>query len=237
MEVKYMKTRLKHLSKSTISIILVLLMVISTVTVGIVATSAAYVDPNGKVGATPTIYFYNDSGSQTYTLGSEFTLNIPSNGYNGNDAWLYIKDDNGTQYGGGSVSVGNEYNVPKNSSTAFTLTNAKNYTNIKLKITKNNDTITVKWVSGSSGSSNFYIVGDSYLGLNWAVNNFVQMTNTSTNVYSWTSGDLAATGSTTYNFRVKDQRNWTAIIMAGMSIIPVLIMITLKPRIREVIII
>ncbi|MEE0873255.1 MAG: hypothetical protein UIH27_07265 [Ruminococcus sp.] len=202
-----MKTRLKHLSKSTISIILVLLMVISTVTVGIVATSAAYVDPSGKVGATtPTIYFYNGSGSQTYSLGSEFTLNIPSNGYNGNDAWLYIKDDNGTQYGGGSVSVGNQYNVPFGTGE-FKLTNAKNYTNIKLKITKNNDTITVKWVSGSSSSSNFYIVGDSYLGLNWTENNFVQMTNTSTNVYSWTSGDLTAS-STARNFRVTDQNNW-----------------------------
>lgn len=47
-----MKTKIKHLSKSTISLLLVLLMVISSVTVGIIATSAAIVDGDGNVGAT-----------------------------------------------------------------------------------------------------------------------------------------------------------------------------------------
>lgn len=46
-----MKTKIKHLSKSTISLLLVLLMVISSVTVGIIATSAAIVDDDSNVGA------------------------------------------------------------------------------------------------------------------------------------------------------------------------------------------
>ena len=41
-----MKTRFKHLSKSMVSILLALLMIVSTVMVGIVATNAAYVDNN-----------------------------------------------------------------------------------------------------------------------------------------------------------------------------------------------
>ena len=46
-----MKTKIKNLSKSTISMLLVLLMVISSVTVGIIATSAAIVDDDSNVGA------------------------------------------------------------------------------------------------------------------------------------------------------------------------------------------
>ena len=45
-----MKKRFNHLSKSTISILLALLMVVSTITVGIVATNAAYVAPDDSVG-------------------------------------------------------------------------------------------------------------------------------------------------------------------------------------------
>lgn len=46
-----MKTKIKHLSKSTISMLLVLLMVVSSVTAGIIATSAAIVDDDSNVGA------------------------------------------------------------------------------------------------------------------------------------------------------------------------------------------
>ena len=47
-----MKTKLKSMSKRTLSIILVLLMVVSTVTVGIITTTAAYIEPdNEAVGA------------------------------------------------------------------------------------------------------------------------------------------------------------------------------------------
>ena len=44
-----MKKQIKHLSKSTVSVLLALLMVVSTLTVGIVATNAAFVD-SGSVG-------------------------------------------------------------------------------------------------------------------------------------------------------------------------------------------
>ena len=45
-----MKKRLNHLSKSTISILLALLMVVSTVMVGIIATTAAKIDSDDSVG-------------------------------------------------------------------------------------------------------------------------------------------------------------------------------------------
>jgi len=46
-----MITKLKSMSKRTLSVLLVLLMVVSTVTVGVITTTAAYSDPNESVGA------------------------------------------------------------------------------------------------------------------------------------------------------------------------------------------
>ena len=89
-----MITKIKSLSKRTLSVLLVLLMVISTVTVGIITTTAAYTDEDEAVGYDgPIIYFQSGSGSQSFTLGTDFTLNVPSGGYNGNDVPMYIKDD------------------------------------------------------------------------------------------------------------------------------------------------
>ena len=45
-----MITKIKSLSKRTLSVLLVLLMVISTVTVGIITTTAAYTDEDEAVG-------------------------------------------------------------------------------------------------------------------------------------------------------------------------------------------
>ena len=64
-----MKTKIKHLSKSTISMLLVLLMVVSSVTAGIIATSAAIVDGDSKVGATQKF----TPGSTIYIDKSSFT--------------------------------------------------------------------------------------------------------------------------------------------------------------------
>ena len=44
-----MKTKIKSMSKRTLSILLVLLMVLSTVTVGIITTTAAYIEPDSEI--------------------------------------------------------------------------------------------------------------------------------------------------------------------------------------------
>ncbi|MBQ4261995.1 MAG: hypothetical protein II709_08945, partial [Ruminococcus sp.] len=71
-----MKTKIKHLSKSTISMLLVLLMVISSVTAGIIATSAAIVDGDGNVGANV------DSDSM---VGMDFDASIRGEGFSTGD--------------------------------------------------------------------------------------------------------------------------------------------------------
>lgn len=50
-EVEQMKKRIKHLSKSTVSVILTLCMLVSCVTVGLIATDAAQLTGENRVGA------------------------------------------------------------------------------------------------------------------------------------------------------------------------------------------
>ena len=113
-----MKPKLKSLSKRTLSIILVLLMVVSTVTVGIFTTTAAYSDApdeavsaaasseEGTVGASvekdnlvsgaPTIYFDGDAASQTYTMGTDFEIDMADKTLeDGSRLVIYVKDENG----------------------------------------------------------------------------------------------------------------------------------------------
>lgn len=193
-----MITKIKSLSKRTLSVLLVLLMVISTVTVGIITTTAAYIEKDEAVSAeTPIIYFQSGSGSQTYMLGTDFILNVPSGGYSGNDVRMYIKDDSGTQYGTGSVSVGGQCNVPKNTSSAFTLNNAKNYSNIVLNISKSGDVLIVKWKSGTAGTTDYYVLG---IGGNWTASDSTKMTQSGTN-YTKTFENCAAGD---YTFKIND---------------------------------
>ena len=71
-----MKTRFKHLSKSTISILLALMMVISTVAVGIVTTTAAFVDQDASVGWDTG----NDGFHYSFDGTNWTTANVDSNG-------------------------------------------------------------------------------------------------------------------------------------------------------------
>ena len=71
-----MKTRFKHLSKSTISILLALMMVISTVAVGIVTTTAAFVDQDASVGWDTG----NDGFCYSFDGTNWTTANVDSNG-------------------------------------------------------------------------------------------------------------------------------------------------------------
>lgn len=92
-----MKTKLKSMSKRTLSIILVLLMVVSTVTVGIITTTAAYTEPDNetvgasvdeeevgaavetdeKVGLSGNISFWcAPTGNQTVASGGSITIDL-----------------------------------------------------------------------------------------------------------------------------------------------------------------
>lgn len=183
-----MKTRFKHLSKSMVSILLALLMIFSTVMVGIVATNAAYVDNNAvgynqdnwinlrgdwdgwqhdhwvQPGTSLTINATN------FSAGSEieFTLNVNNDGQ---DTWF--KD-------GTTLNVSNgadrNYNNSNGSNNKFKIINPCTF---KVNVSWQNNSVHLSISDVIASNATYYYKGttDGWVG--------TQMTETSTSgVYS-----------------------------------------------------
>lgn len=216
-----MKTKLKSMSKRTLSIILVLLMVVSTVTVGIITTTAAYVDKDDNtvgakadtetvgavvgeesVGATaPTIYM--DGGiSQMYTLGQDVTIDMAGKTFEGNDRLvLYIKDNEDKQYfNGDNVNLGDSVTGDVKNDGSVKLIHAAQYTSVTLNISKNNDKLTLNWKSGVPATSDYYVLGID----NWTASASNKMSQSGT-TYTKTFENCAAGN---YTFKIKNGSNW-----------------------------
>ena len=153
-----MKTKLKSMSKRTLSIILVLLMVVSTVTVGIITTTAAYIEPdNETVGASAgdeevgvsvdedesvaggswSINYFNDGSFISSSYNTDITLSYSdfSSHLNGNNLELKFTDDYGNKYGNNNlVNCGGTITAGKSDNHKVILNNAKNYTSITFKV-------------------------------------------------------------------------------------------------------
>ena len=184
-----MKPKLKSLSKRTLSIILVLLMVVSTVTVGIFTTTAAYTDApdeavsaaasseEGTVGASvekdnlvsgnPTIYFDGDAASQTYTMGTDFEIDMADKTLeDGSRLVIYVKDENNQQYfNGPNISLGNSATDGTKTDGLVKLIDANLYSKITVNISKSGDQLTFKWVSGVEKTGDgWYLIGHKFGG-------------------------------------------------------------------------
>ena len=184
-----MKPKLKSLSKRTLSIILVLLMVVSTVTVGIFTTTAAYSDApdeavsaaasseEGTVGASvekdnlvsgnPTIYFDGDAASQTYTMGTDFEIDMADKTLeDGSRLVIYVKDENNQQYfNGPNISLGNSATEGTKTDGLVKLIDANLYSKITVNISKSGEQLTFKWVSGVEKTGDgWYLIGHKFGG-------------------------------------------------------------------------
>ena len=84
-----MKTKFKKLSKSTVSILLSLLMVISTITVGIVATNAAFVNSE-SVSANGDVQIYGNISGSSWSKHNMTDA--------GNDLYYYVLDGSKDYY-------------------------------------------------------------------------------------------------------------------------------------------
>ena len=181
-----MKTKLKSMSKRTLSIILVLLMVVSTVTVGIITTTAAYIEPdNETVGASAgdeevgvsvdedesvaggswSINYFNDGSFISSSYNTDITLSYSdfSSHLNGNNLELKFTDEHGNKYGNNNlVNCGGTIIAGKSENHKVILNNAKNYTSITFKV--NNCTgnqCEVTWVSGTLPTpTDWYVIGN-----------------------------------------------------------------------------
>lgn len=189
-----MKTKLKSMSKRTLSIILVLLMVVSTVTVGIITTTAAYTElDNEAVGASvdeeetvgASVDEEDAGGGQDvwrvyYSDGTEIANNIYnqditisytefSSHLDGYHLTIKVKDENGNYYGNGeNVSLGNDLALNNPCISAPKLVDAKKYTSITFKVYYSNGTAYLKWISGTLPTpTGWYVIGNQMGDKSW----------------------------------------------------------------------
>ncbi len=213
-----MKNRLKHMSKTTISVLLSLLMVVSTITVGIVATNAAYTeddtvgakDDSESVGWTTSRWLMIKGAWDNWADhwvnpddGLEIDLSSYSAGSNVNFNICFKETDDGSLY-----YFTDQANIYTSNGSNFTWDGANNTTDSTLSGHFNvaspcKITIELKW-SGQSPylgitnvetvSNGWYIIGHQFdSGWNTSSKNCKMTLDSSTGYYyyekSFTSGD------------------------------------------------
>ncbi len=206
-----MKT--KRICKSTISLILAVMMIVSMFTVGIVNASAAETD-TAQTGATKTYYFGFTSWSSLHKAwfegGSVANADYVSSFVSQNKTFSYDIGTNGNQtYNVYSVTVDASY-----TGAYITVTNNKtNYETTKITLDSSKITLVTEWsgaakfgqtaYSGGGGSttSNIYLVGE-FNGWNTTADKFTLQSGTT---YKFTK-ELPA--NSIYKFKVIKDDTW-----------------------------
>lgn len=225
-----MKTKLKSMSKRTLSILLVLLMVLSTVTVGIITTTAAYTEPDNEavgasagdeevgvsvdedesvVGGSWSINYFNDGSFISSSYNTDITLSYSdfSSHLNGNNLELRFTDEYGNKYGNNnSVNCGGTITAGKSDNHKVILNNAKNYDSITFKVNNcDGNQCEVTWVSGTLSTPTGYCLnGDNVGGWNtWSSTYELTLDSGSSTEYI-KEVDFSSVSSGNNYFRVRD---------------------------------
>ena len=181
-----MKTKIKRHSRTVLSVILAVSMLISCMTVGLIATDAANVtdsavgarDDSESVGwSTISIHgaWDNWQGHQVSATGGDVEINLSKYSENA-QAEFYIEADNGDKFAGGQnlwSTKGAEANVTRDNGNP--LTNAyfvvKNPGTITINMKVNGDVVLLKVKSASGGTQETTVApsdnSDYYLFSNW----------------------------------------------------------------------
>lgn len=189
-----MKTKLKSLSKRSISVFLVLMMVVSTVTVGIVTTTAAFIDSDSAeesvvgasvdadsvVGYSGNICFYCAALSENKEIASGGSITIDLSSYSsGQEVEFAIWGKDGGNFKKGQTidaTVGTSYNFSEEdgSNNKFTV---RNYTSITITLAwdSSGNSVVLNVTGGiSSDPTGWYVIGDQMGG--WGSNDGTEMT-------------------------------------------------------------
>ena len=196
-----MITKIKSLSKRTLSVLLVLLMVVSTVTVGIITTTAAFIEKENEavaMGADRYICIKIDGTENWISPEGSTTISLSSYS-NGDKAYfdLYADEwDGGTRHyynqgGGINATSGANYSY----SEGGDLGSSRNWFNVS---SYSSITVSPRWqggatsvrldvtgASGSTGAATYYIKGDP-VG-SWS--NTAEMTASGSNYYYQIAGN------------------------------------------------
>lgn len=158
-----MKMKFRRVSKSTLSVILALMMVVSTMLIGTISVSAVISywqvagDFNGgdNWGSTLDNQAYRINGA----TGS-ITLDLNDKiGYNINFKMVAIEDGKEFWCGASSISMGNECSLSWGSGNPLSLKISKRY--VTFTMTSGNTlTVTESDTNGSGGSTSYYVYGN-----------------------------------------------------------------------------
>lgn len=196
-----MKPKLKSLSKRTLSIILVLLMVVSTVTVGIFTTTAAYTDApdeavsaaassdesavggsveeDNRVGAGQIEFYSTPTGTMTVDSGGEITIDLSSYSYGDTvDFTLSSGGQNFNQNVTMDATASLNYTMGSGNSGSNHFT-VKSYKSIIIKLSwdSSGNSIVLKGVGGTQADpTNWYVIGNQFGNGTWSIGQWEELT-------------------------------------------------------------
>lgn len=215
-----MKTKIKRVSKSTLSIILAIMMIMSTMLIGMVTSTAATVDDNA-VGADTQHefqqkYLYVDMSSANKTLQSvnaywNTDCTDPSN----NSLWSNTLDSMGNKVyridlseinGGYLYFRGFKVVFSDNSSFIMGVWDSnKTYNCIKVNSSGNGGAWTT-YSGGGDTDKDYYVAGDTDIKKSSFTNAEAKMSKNDAGIYSYKFTDINAG---TYKFKITDgSTNW-----------------------------
>lgn len=160
-----MKTKIKRHGRSVISVILAVCLLISCMTVGLIATDAANVtdsaigakEESEPVGYNGTGHVYTDAGSDytgSISNNNQFsvTITVANENLSGNNLKIYVKAEN-DQFGNGEeITIGgSQCNLAKSMNGGI-LKDAGNYTTINVAVNFSGDVAQVTATGSGSGS-------------------------------------------------------------------------------------
>ena len=229
-----MKTKIKRHSRAVLSVILSLCMIVSCVTMALIATDAANVNDEGtiaaksddaslgavddseEVGGSYDLYgsFPGLSWDNAYSINYNqfYSFNVTTAG----TYYFYIKDG-GTQYGasaGTTITGTQSYNLNSNNNGEYdtlgvVVTNPGTY-KIKMESTPNAGSITVRVEYPEQVNTSWTVAGsEAVFGSDWANDDPANLMTLSNNVdYTLTKSNVSLTAGTTIEYKICKTGDW-----------------------------
>ncbi len=203
-----MKEKIKRHSRSALSVLLAVCMLVSCMAVGIVGTEAAKTDEE-SVGAAVVVKGSWDNW-QSHDVGSYSVTLAANTNYN------FVFNDNGTQYANNVTfsSAQSEYWVTPNDNTSFTLrtSSAGSYTFTYYEISNGS----LRFGISFPAASTWTVVGEcgksanttNLFGTGWAPTSTANIMTNSNGTWTWTKNNVYLTSTDTINYKVAQNSSW-----------------------------
>lgn len=206
-----MKSKIKRHSRSVISVVLALCMLLSCMTAGIIMTDAAKIDSESVGYSGAKVKGSWDSWTLHDITGSTYSVNL-----NANSTYSFVfTAENGDQFSSNATISGTtDYNFPRNNNDAITLrTAAAGYYTFSYTGYDGGQTSMSVHIEfpASTGSTTWTAVGDStaLFGSTWAPTATANDMTKSGTTWSKTWNGVSLTNGSTIKYKVAKDHAWT----------------------------